>query len=54
MIKIMMAKIIKLLKQIFNKLDGRACTGFMWRRIWAGDWLTNTGANLQVSCNEEG
>jgi hypothetical protein len=34
MIKMMMmAKIIKLLIQIFNKLDGRAWTGLMWRRI---------------------
>jgi len=34
MIQMIMATIIKLLKQIFNKLDGRAWTGFMWRRIW--------------------
>jgi len=45
MIKIMMATIIKLLKQIFNKLNGRVWTGFIWLRIWAGDWtlLTQEG-----------
>jgi hypothetical protein len=42
MIKITMATIIKLLKQIFNKLNGRAWIGFMWLRIWAGDWILLT------------
>jgi hypothetical protein len=39
MMKMMMATIIKLLKQIFNKVDGRARTGFLWLRIWARDWI---------------
>jgi len=38
----MMATIIKLLKHIFNKLDGRAWTGFIWLRIWAGDCILLT------------
>jgi hypothetical protein len=40
MIKTTMATIIKLLQQIFNKLDGRA---WVWLRIWAGDWTLLTG-----------
>ena len=42
MIKMMMATTIKLLKQIFNKVDGRAWTGFLWLRIWARDWILLT------------
>jgi hypothetical protein len=42
MIKMMMATVMKLLKQIFNKLDGRAWTGFIWLRIWAEDWILRT------------
>jgi hypothetical protein len=42
MIKMMMVTIIKLLKQIFIKLDGRTWTGFIWLRIWAGDCILLT------------
>jgi hypothetical protein len=45
-IKMMMATIIKLLKQIFNKLDRRAWNGLIWLRMWAGDWILLTQERL--------